>query len=93
LRGVELWAKTQKHTVTDSRPNNDRHRGLATTSKFLNASLNSHVLLAACGELETARERHGHGLFTLELIRHLKLNGIGSFTYEELVRSLGPLAR
>jgi hypothetical protein len=57
------------------------------------AGLGSHVLLAACAEHEQARESMEHGLFTTELIAHLKLRGIDEHTNASLILSLQKLAK
>jgi hypothetical protein len=67
-------------------------RGLARENTLCNAGVRSHVLLAACGEEERAREQTGQGLFTTELINCFKLRGIGNYTYEELIAGFKPLA-
>ncbi|KAH7923100.1 hypothetical protein BV22DRAFT_1130887 [Leucogyrophana mollusca] len=52
----------------------------------------SHVLLAACGADELAREENGRGVFTLALIEALKRFGADKLTYAELLQRLPPLS-
>jgi hypothetical protein len=68
-------------------------RGLAKENNLRHAGMGSHVLLAACGEEEEARELNGRGLFTEELLIRLKLCGVDGYTYEGLITSFRSLAQ
>ena len=47
-------------------------------------SLESHVLIAACGESELAREVHGRGAFTAEFLKLLRRFPIDALTYRDI---------
>ena len=47
-------------------------------------SLESHVLIAACGESELAREADGRGAFTAEFLRLLRGFPIDALTYRDI---------
>lgn len=49
--------------------------------------LRSHVLLAACSEDETAGEKSGRGLFTVELVTRLEITE-GKISYYHLIMGL-----
>ncbi|KAI0030581.1 caspase domain-containing protein [Vararia minispora EC-137] len=103
-RGVELkrannpkadvaLAPVYRDEVQRKPEDGEGSRGIVTSGKFLNASMRSHVLLAACGENQSAFEKHGSGLFTTALLMHFKTRGIGSHTYAEIIVALGGLAK
>ncbi|KAI0026850.1 caspase domain-containing protein, partial [Vararia minispora EC-137] len=71
----------------------DEMRSIATSGRFLNASMRSHILLAACGENQLALEKKGSGVFTTALLTHFKARGIDSYTYAQIIVALGKLAR
>ncbi|KIJ53196.1 hypothetical protein M422DRAFT_25663 [Sphaerobolus stellatus SS14] len=48
----------------------------------------SHVLLAACGKDQGAREMNGHGVFTTAILHSLAVNPIQSLSYRSLLLSL-----
>ena len=50
--------------------------------------LASHVLLAACGAAQTAKEGGGRGFFSQALLKLLGSNGAFKMTYEQLIERL-----
>ncbi|VDB91452.1 unnamed protein product [Peniophora sp. CBMAI 1063] len=61
-------------------------RAIDPMTGFTMSGLSSHVLLAACRELEQAHEIDGRGLFTSALIHALRLGEINKLTYKGLMR-------
>ncbi|KAJ7190615.1 hypothetical protein GGX14DRAFT_381985 [Mycena pura] len=55
------------------------------------SGLRSHVLLAACMRGQTAKERHGRGAFTSQLLELLKGEGVDRLTYKDVVTRLPDL--
>ena len=47
-------------------------------------SLESHVLVAACGESELAREAYGRGAFTTEFLKLLRRFPIDALRYRDI---------
>ena len=47
-------------------------------------SLESHVLIAACGESELAREADGRGAFTTEFLKLFRRFPINALTYRDI---------
>ncbi|KAG8837877.1 hypothetical protein FRC18_007460 [Serendipita sp. 400] len=68
-------------------------RSTTSDSKFLKAGLNSHVLLAACGSQETAKEDSAgtRGIFTKALLDVLVTVGAEKLTYADLIERLPSL--
>ncbi|KAH7921890.1 hypothetical protein BV22DRAFT_1131900 [Leucogyrophana mollusca] len=66
-------------------------RAIAPATGFAQSGLLSHVLLAACGADELAREENKQGVFTSALIEALKF-GAHKLTYAELLQRLPPLS-
>ncbi|KAF8817195.1 hypothetical protein BYT27DRAFT_7205049 [Phlegmacium glaucopus] len=66
-------------------------RGTAIPERFLHAGLRSHVLLAACGSQEKARETNGSGYFTQALLYTLKKLRVDMIKYTELIDHLPKL--
>ncbi|CAE6447187.1 unnamed protein product [Rhizoctonia solani] len=48
----------------------------------------SHIHFAACGIHQKAIEENGRGLFTTELLKKIRQNGVDKITYHNLLRSL-----
>ncbi|KAI0028420.1 caspase domain-containing protein [Vararia minispora EC-137] len=84
----EYREEVQCQSVEDE----EEKRGIATSGRFLNASMRSHILLAACGENQSALEKKGSGVFTTALLTHFKARGINSHTYAQIIVALGKLA-
>ncbi|KAH7917730.1 hypothetical protein BV22DRAFT_1135169 [Leucogyrophana mollusca] len=80
----DIWG-----TVEASETKNGR--ALTSAAGFAQSGLLSHVLLAACGANEGAREESGRGVFTEALIDALKF-GVNQVTYAELLQRLAPLS-
>ncbi|KAF8875733.1 caspase domain-containing protein [Gymnopilus junonius] len=59
---------------------------------FDNGGLKSHVLLAACGSGELARETHGRGAFTQALLDTLHGRNIQKITYSNLLHLMPALS-
>ena len=83
----EIWSNGQHE-----------NRGTAIAPGFLHHGLRSHVLLAACGAKELARERHGsltkdqsNGVFTAALLKTLYAVGAQNVTYANLFSRLPSL--
>jgi hypothetical protein len=55
--------------------------------------MRSHVLLAACGAHELAYENNNEGAFTSALLQLLKVTGVGSITYAEIIDRLEDLPK
>ncbi|KIK68739.1 hypothetical protein GYMLUDRAFT_1008897 [Collybiopsis luxurians FD-317 M1] len=55
------------------------------------SGLRSHVLLAACMRGQTAKERHGRGAFTSQLLELFKKEGVDKLTYKEIISRLPDL--
>jgi len=68
-------------------------RGTAIEPKFLKSGLSSHVLLAACGAQETAKENLSGtgGVFTTALLDTLVSVGADKVTYTDLIQRLPSL--
>ncbi|KAI0030583.1 hypothetical protein K488DRAFT_72058 [Vararia minispora EC-137] len=92
VRGVPLHGYNETGDDVPTGAARNGLRGVSNDGKFLHAGLSSHVLLAACGEEEEARERDGKGLFTHELIACLRQKGVDAFTYSDLIIDVGRLA-
>jgi hypothetical protein len=58
---------------------------------FLRSGLNSHVLLAACGAKEKAREEMGRGVFTKAFLEVLTNIGADKITYSDLLERMPAL--
>lgn len=93
VRGVHLRSYNQAGDDAYVGTSESGARGVSHSGKFLHAGLSSHVLLAACGEDEEARESEGKGLFTHELIARLRQKGVDVFTYSDLIIDVGRLAK
>ena len=66
-------------------------RGTAIHPGFLHHGLQSHVLLAACGAEEMAREQGGRGTFTKALLDTLVTVGPDKITYAHLIQRIPSL--
>jgi hypothetical protein len=96
FRGVEFKNYTSRDDVPTAfitECESAGTRSLAKNNLHRFAGLGSHILLAACAEDEQARESLEHGLFTKELIEHLKLHGVDEYTNASLILNLQKLAR
>ncbi len=79
---------TNPAPLHDESPEEPRDAGFIPSDRGLENE--SHVLLAACGEDETAGEhsQEQHGVFTSALLRAFEENPIQSFSYRSLLLSL-----
>lgn len=66
----------------------DDTRGQLIPPGFLDQHSRSHVLLAACGANEKAREENGHGLFTKALLKTLRNPGIDKISFIEFMKQM-----
>ncbi|KAI9567999.1 caspase domain-containing protein [Boletus coccyginus] len=83
-RTVEL-----DHTIPDKLDQDIwRARSGKINPGFASHGLQSHVLLAACGENELAYEYDGHGQFTTALLETLKTWAIDDLTYNEVLEHI-----
>lgn len=64
------------------------HQGLHTSPGFLKSGLSSHVLLTACGPMESAQEHNGRGYFTRALLDTFSTFGVHEATYTGIIRRL-----
>jgi len=91
---TELTRLYRSFTIPDNIPADlDREiwgtsRGMHIPPGFLHCGLRSHILLAACGENELAREKNGRGVFTQTLLDVLNTVGADKITYAELVKQM-----
>ena len=53
-------------------------------NQLRSVSLESHVLIAACGESELARETDGQGAFTAAFLKLLRRFPIDALTYRDI---------
>jgi hypothetical protein len=67
------------------------HRSTSIAPGFLRSGLRSHVLLAACGAEENAKEELGRGYFTKRLLATLEAVGADKVTYADLVQQIPSL--
>jgi hypothetical protein len=58
---------------------------------FLYGGLRSHILLAACGAKEKAKEEQGQGVFTKALLEILRTVSADTVTYTDLLRRIHAL--
>jgi hypothetical protein len=63
-------------------------RGTSIAAGFLKSGLRSHVLLAACGADEEAKEENGRGYFTKRLLDTLEAVGADKVTYADLIQRI-----
>ncbi|CCM00512.1 uncharacterized protein FIBRA_02546 [Fibroporia radiculosa] len=70
-----------------------KERAIAIPAGFAHGGLQSHVLLAACGTDERAREERERGLFTKALIEALMSYGTDKLTYADVIRRMSRLPR
>lgn len=88
-RGIEL---PESYAILPTIDNGVLSRRSGESTKgFKNAALASHVLLSACMEDQTAREDHGRGAFSRELLQLLRTVGADKLTYKETVDRLPDL--
>ncbi|KAH7921902.1 hypothetical protein BV22DRAFT_1038069 [Leucogyrophana mollusca] len=80
----DIWGAIELNETKNS-------RAIAPSAGFAQSGLLSHVLLAACGADEFAREEDKRGIFTSALIEVLKV-GVNKLTYAELLQQLPPLS-
>jgi hypothetical protein len=63
-------------------------RSAALAGSFSTRGLESHILLAACGEEESAIEENGRGVFTKALLHVLESFGADNLTYQDVLHRL-----
>jgi hypothetical protein len=66
-------------------------RGTSVPPGFLQSGLRSHVLLAACGAKEKAKEEYGRGIFTNAVLEVLKAVSADTVTYTDLLQRMHAL--
>jgi hypothetical protein len=99
-RGIEFKSGETRLTVPEDYGQGFRNaflqspdRGIFLDGTFLNHSLRSHILLAACGSKQRACEGPGGGVFTSILLRILQAEAnsraIYNLTYVELIKRIG----
>jgi hypothetical protein len=69
----------------------DEDRAMDIAPGFLYGGLRSHVLLAACGAKEKAKEEQGQGVFTKALLEILRTVSADTVTYTDLLRRIHAL--
>lgn len=91
LRGFDIIdpvpAKLDQHIWDDL----SGDRGTNIPPGFLQTGLRSHVLLAACGAKERAKEEHGRGAFTKAILDVLHTVSVDTLTYTDLLQRIHPL--
>jgi hypothetical protein len=70
---------------------NSCDRGATILPGFLQNGLRSHVLLAACGAKEKAKEEQGRGAFTKAILEVLHTVSADTITYTELLQRMHAL--
>jgi len=55
------------------------------TRTFASGAFNTHILLAACGDTELARESGGQGKFTRALLNLLYITPLERLSYDEIL--------
>lgn len=74
------------HTLDDHlQPKHFTSKEIQVAPGFDNGGFKSHVLLAACGAGELAREVHGRGAFTQVLLDTLHGRNIQKISYADLL--------
>jgi len=66
-------------------------RGTNVPPGFLQSGLRSHVLLAACGAKEKAKEEYGRGAFTYAMLNVLRTVSADTVTYTDLLQRMHAL--
>jgi hypothetical protein len=70
---------------------NSNERGTSIPSGFLQNGLRSHVLLAACGAKEKAKEERGRGVFTNAILDVLNFVSPDTITCADLLQRIHAL--
>jgi Caspase domain len=89
----DVHSDLDRHIWGDLETLKDLGRGTKVPASSLYGGLRSSVLLAACGEKESALERNDRGLFTQALLDALKKFGIDKLTYTSLLKRMSPLTQ
>ncbi|PBK98365.1 hypothetical protein ARMGADRAFT_1008792 [Armillaria gallica] len=89
VRGIDLpetytVAQDLLHDIADARAS-------VVANGFEKSGLLSHVLLSACRAEQTAKEKHGRGVFTSALLRLLREIGVDKLTYRDVITNLPDL--
>ena len=89
VRGIDLpeaytVAQDLLHDIADARAS-------AVATGFEKSGLLSHVLLSACQAEQTAKEKHGRGVFTSALLSLLREKGVDKLTYKDVIIDLPDL--
>ncbi|KAL0066446.1 hypothetical protein AAF712_006488 [Marasmius tenuissimus] len=91
LRGVEL-PPTYAIPASIIKPELASDKRATVAAKgYEKKGLQSHVLLAACRQGQTAKERQSSGAFTSQLIPLLREEGLDRITYKEIIKRLPEL--
>jgi hypothetical protein len=69
----------------------DGDRGTDIAPGFIHSGLRSHVLLAACGAKEKAKEEQGRGVFTKAFLEILRTVSADTVTYTDVLRRIHAL--
>ncbi|KDR74094.1 hypothetical protein GALMADRAFT_157880 [Galerina marginata CBS 339.88] len=93
IRGVDYQFKLPPELDRQIHSSGPTPRGIQATPEFLRGGFKSHVLLAACGAGELAREIRGRGAFTEALLATLGRLAIERVTYHQLMFSIPNLGR
>ncbi len=86
VRGIDLpeaytVAQDLLHDIADARAS-------VVATGFEKTGLLSHVLLSACQAEQTAKEKHGRGVFTSALLGLLREMGVDKLTYRDAIANL-----
>ncbi|KIJ27950.1 hypothetical protein M422DRAFT_71496 [Sphaerobolus stellatus SS14] len=79
------------HIWNDEERCKDETRGAFLAPGFVRCGLRSHVLIAACGAEEKAREHCGRGIFTEALVKTLRSVGADKVTYQDVLKRIPAL--
>ncbi|CCM00516.1 uncharacterized protein FIBRA_02550 [Fibroporia radiculosa] len=93
-RGIEVKTSLPAdldQEIWNSPSSSSEERAIAISAGFAHSGLRSHVLLAACGAEERAREERARGLFTKALIDALISYGTDKLTYADVIKRMSPL--
>jgi hypothetical protein len=91
IRGFDIMSDVPAELDKYIWDNRSGERSTAIPPGFLQSGLRSHVLLAACGAKEKAKEEQGRGVFTRAILDVLNTVSADTVTYTELLRRMHAL--
>jgi hypothetical protein len=87
-RGIEITSSIPEgldQEILDKMDGDQANRATTILPGFLHSGLRSHVLLAACGAREKAKEEQGRGIFTKALLDMLYTVSADTITYTDVL--------